>query len=174
MDYLILEIESALKNNEYFIALFCTLTLPDICAALESEDGETTGQRYRDWYSNNMVDQRSLDDKQCYNFRCKMLHQGRSSYHNTHSKDGKNDKDQRVIFIYPNDRIYMDNNRLFIGTKEAITVDLRKFCKNMIQSVRIWESKMKKNPIYIKNCENLITIRPDGIAPFVVGMPFIG
>ena len=68
----------------------------------------------------------------------------------------------------------MDNNRLFIGTKEAITVDLRKFCKNMIQSVRIWESKMKKNPIYIKNCENLITIRPDGIAPFVVGIPFIG
>ena len=175
MDYLLLEIENALKNREYFIALFCTLTLPDICAALESKDGKTTGELYRAWYKKNMVGQKALNAEQCYNFRCKMLHQGLSSYKSDRGKNhGPEPLEQRVLFVYPNNQLFMDNNKFMIGNKEAITVDLIKFCSNMIKSVRIWEACMHDNPIFIKNYENLITIHPEGISPYIGGFPVIG
>src|ERR1017187_5571386 len=34
----------------YYVALFSAFALPDICAALESRDGETNGSLYRAWF----------------------------------------------------------------------------------------------------------------------------
>lgn len=177
MDNLLLEIEKALQNQEYFIALFCTLTLPDICAALESEKGETSGDLYRAWYKNNMIDKKTLNAEQCYNFRCKLLHQGVSSYQSSrkqkHSSDPK-PLEQRIIFVYPNNQLTVDNCRFMLGGKEAISVDLINFCNNMIKSVRVWKARMKNDPIFIKNSENLITIHPEGLFPYIGGVPIIG
>ena len=175
MEHLLLEIEKALQNEEYFIALFCTLTLPDICAALENKDGKTTKTLYKAWYEKNMIDPKSLNAEQCYSFRCKMLHQGLSSYKSDRGKKRSSEPlEERVIFVYPNDRLTVDNCRFMMGDKEAIAVDLKKFCNNMISSVRIWEKSMHNNLIFIKNYKNLITIHPEGISPYIVGFPIIG
>lgn len=34
----------------YYVALFSALAIPDICGALESQDGTANGQRYRAWF----------------------------------------------------------------------------------------------------------------------------
>ncbi len=167
MEQILLQIESALQNKEYLIALFCTLALPDICGALEKSNGKATKSRYVSWYDNNMIDQRCLTANQCYNFRCRMLHQGISGYN-------QNSLNQKIVFIYPNSQITMDNNRFTNGEKEIINIDLKIFCEAMIASVRKWEIKMQSNPIFIKNKANLITIHPNGIPPFATGFPFIG
>jgi hypothetical protein len=46
MDRLFQEIDIAVNNGLYFLALIATLALPDMCAGLGSPDGLTNGQRY--------------------------------------------------------------------------------------------------------------------------------
>ena len=167
MEELLLEIESALKNREYLPALFCTLALPDICGALEKSNGKAKKTRYLSWYKSNMLDQRNLTAEQCYEFRCRMLHQGISGYN-------QNSLNQKVVFIYPNNQLKFDNVKFQSSTKVAIAVDLIDFCTAMIASVRKWEIEMHSDPNYIKNRNNIITIHPNGISPFIVGFPCIG
>jgi hypothetical protein len=50
MEDILRQIEATNEAGYYYVALFSVLTLPDICAALESINGETTGDRYADWY----------------------------------------------------------------------------------------------------------------------------
>ena len=52
MEVITQEIERALDAGLYYLALVCTLTLPDICAALESPTGDTSGksgEKYKKW-----------------------------------------------------------------------------------------------------------------------------
>ena len=47
MDILLDEIEKALNEEMYLVALQATLALPDICGALEAEDGKATMKMQR-------------------------------------------------------------------------------------------------------------------------------
>ena len=50
MDVILAEVDRALNAGFYYLAVDNCLALPDICAAMESADGETTGNRYKAWY----------------------------------------------------------------------------------------------------------------------------
>ena len=50
MEDFLCQIEAALKNNLYYLALRCTLTLPDICGSLIAIDGEAKRYRYISWH----------------------------------------------------------------------------------------------------------------------------
>ena len=43
------EIKRAADAGFCYLAVAVTLTLPDICGALESGDGRATSKKYRDW-----------------------------------------------------------------------------------------------------------------------------
>lgn len=62
----------------YWALLHVTVCLPDICAALESADGETTGSRYVAWCERYLPDP-LLSGAERYRMRCKVLHQGRAT-----------------------------------------------------------------------------------------------
>lgn len=47
---LLQQIESGLQNNLYYLSLFATLSVPDMCAALSSPDGRTDGTKYAAWF----------------------------------------------------------------------------------------------------------------------------
>jgi hypothetical protein len=49
-----LEIEKALEARLFYLALLLTLTLPDICAALEQPDGRSGKKSYEEWYNRNI------------------------------------------------------------------------------------------------------------------------
>jgi hypothetical protein len=55
MEVILREIERALVLQLYYLAVAMCLTLPDICAALEADDGETSGARYKAWYNTNLA-----------------------------------------------------------------------------------------------------------------------
>ncbi len=57
--------------------LHLVVVLPDVCAALESSDGETTSHRYRDWCV-RYLPQTVLLPEDRYEMRCVLLHQGRT------------------------------------------------------------------------------------------------
>jgi hypothetical protein len=78
METILLEIEKALKAGLYYIAVMMALALPDICAALESANGETSGPKYKSWYVTNFgVRYPKLSANDCYKLRCGIVHQGR-------------------------------------------------------------------------------------------------
>lgn len=51
MHDLLEQIEKALECNLYYLALQSTLALPDICGALESENGQANRTKYINWYN---------------------------------------------------------------------------------------------------------------------------
>lgn len=66
MEHILNEIERALDAGLYIVALQSTLTLPGICAALESDNGFNDNNdkaTYIEWYDKNVkpyVDYRNL------------------------------------------------------------------------------------------------------------------
>lgn len=166
MEFILQNIEKCLYNKLYFVALQSTLTLPDICGALESETGSTNGKSYKKWYDENMQGKSILSAEDCYAFRNGMVHQAYPKH--------KNMRYERVIFIHPDftNIIGGDNNII----NNAVWIDFIKFCENMIESVRQWEKRMKdsNNVNFEKNYSNLIQVHPKGISPYIVGIPVIG
>jgi hypothetical protein len=68
------EIECALDAELYYLAIIICLTLPDVCAALESADGRTNETRYKAWYGKNAKLQAGgADPDECYSLRCGMI-----------------------------------------------------------------------------------------------------
>ncbi len=72
------EMERCRQAKAYWALLHVTVCLPDICAALESDDGEATGSRYISWSDIYLPDSLLLGAER-YRMRCKVLHQGRAA-----------------------------------------------------------------------------------------------
>lgn len=78
------EINKALDNECFVIALMSALTLPDICGAIEYP-GESEGSRYKKWYAKyiGQYEKDGEDDNMpyptantIYDLRCSMVHNG--------------------------------------------------------------------------------------------------
>lgn len=163
MEFLLKEIEQALNSGLYFIALQSTLTLPDICGALQSVDGIATRDDYITWYDTYAKEssRNAISGQDCYYFRCSCIHQGtsqnpRSSY-------------KRILFLVPNDQLFLHNNII----EDALNIDINIFCSNIIAAVRKWEQRIKNDANFVRNYDNLIKVYPTGIPPYINGIPVI-
>ena len=164
MEFFLREIEKALECKLYYLALTSVLTLPDICGALQSDNGQATGARYKEWYKNYVQEPEdcALSAEECYRFRCALVHQGK-----THHDKSRFDK---IMFLDPDIGLVM-HNCIIDG---VLDLDIVIFCNLMIAAVRKWETEMKDNLNFAKNYEKLIRVHPDGIPPYIVGAPVIG
>lgn len=145
----------------YYLALMMTLALPDICAALESPDGESSGKQYKNWYNANLQRKfQPLTAVDVWKLRCGVLHQGRVSHPDMQF--------ERVIFTLPG-RGFIHGN-IF---DRVLNLDLTRFCNDVMQSVRDWLGANQTNPNVIKNLPNLVQFRPHGLPPSMIGMPVI-
>lgn len=167
MRELLKQIEAALDANLYYLALFASLALPDICGAIDSpSDG--VGVRYRTWFDKYVAPKYLWNGRQfltgadCYYFRCSLLHQGsaqipRSNY-------------SRVIFVEPRkDELTLHLN--FIG--EALNVDLHIFCNDIVRSVREWLDKVETTEQYKTNYDNFMHWHPEGLPEHGINNPVI-
>lgn len=161
MEDFLSQIENALDYNLYYLALQSTLTLPDICGALESSDGEASKKNYIDWYNNNFLDKASLSAEDCYYFRCSNVHQGKSMQKNSNYK--------RIMFIEPPTPNKIHNCIL----NDAFCIDLNTFCKDMINSVRTWLKNMQNDTSFKNNYNNFIRRYPNGLPPYFFGLSVI-
>lgn len=98
---LLAQIKIGLDQNLYFLSLFSSLTIPDMCSAMGSKDGLANRDKYKKWFDDYMVkrspgkygDGKNFTADDCYYFRCAILHQGRSCHEKISYK--------RVLFIEP-------------------------------------------------------------------------
>ena len=175
MNELLRQITAALDNRLYFIALQSTLTLPAICAKLESDTGAKSkrgldGIKYRKWYNEN-VSPKHLTAEECYDFRCSLIHDG-SAHRDKHKRGSM----RRVLFVYPNPMIKIDNTK-FYGMNpadNAVCIDVLDFCHDMMNSVKIWNDKIKDSPNYQKNYDKFFKLHMNGIPTYIDGISVIG
>lgn len=161
MDRLIEEIRAALRANMFTLALQGTLALVDICAALGSDDGRTRGSRFKAWFEENLGGKYQwLSPDDVYQLRCGMLHQGRMA----------SDQYEAIIFTLPDaSGNLFHNNRI----NDALNLDLVTFCDDIISAAEAWwEANRTSDPVR-SNSADLAQIRPNGLAPYMVGMPIL-
>ena len=166
-------IDKASEAGLYYVSLFSVLAVPDICGALEVTDGCATKTLYEGWFdkwvapgyrSGPVGQQQSLSGADCYHFRCRLLHQGSAL-------TPKAPMANRFFFIEPgNSRIRMHNNRM----NGAFNIDVGIFCKDMTNAARRWLIAVAGDATYQENAANSIRRHPNGLSPFVQGVPVIG
>jgi hypothetical protein len=44
------QIQASIDANLYYMALFASLALPDICGAIDSKNGQATASKYMAWF----------------------------------------------------------------------------------------------------------------------------
>jgi hypothetical protein len=164
IDVVLNEIEQALHAQLFYLAIVMALTVPDICAALEDRNGRTKSDRYKTWYRANLGDKypfMTADD--CYSLRCGVIHQGRMG-------SGENSQYGRVIFTIPDGRGNVFHRNII---NDALNLDTVRFCRDVIGAARSWYKENQNNPHVVSNLPNLVQFRPNGIAPYIVGVPLI-
>jgi hypothetical protein len=164
---LIEQLDRSLGSGLYYLTLFGTLAIPDIGGALDSDNGEASGAKYVQWYETwvrprfmetvlasvpesarphirNIANPLSGDA--CYRFRCSMLHQGTGATTNVVHYGRMND---------------------------ALCIDLNLFCREMISGTVLWLKQVETTPRFIGNYERFVRRYPNGLAPYIVGVPVV-
>jgi hypothetical protein len=162
MEMILQEIELALHARLYYLALVVALTIPDVCAALESVDGQTNRDRYKAWYNAHLGGRYgAVTDADCYSLRCGVAHQGRFGH--PRMEYG------RVIFAIPGRGIFLHNSI----ANDALHLDADRFCREMIAAARQWFAGKQNDPAVQANLPNVVQLRPNGFSPYVAGTPVI-
>ncbi len=165
METILHELSRALQARAYYLAIMLALAIPDICSALESEDGRTHPDKYKAWYGKYLADKFSpLTADDCYSLRCGVLHQGRSEM----ARKGK--AYSRVLFTLPNPQMTFVHRNSFQG---AFNLDAFKFCMDVALAAQDWFKEASKTENVKKNLPNLLQYRERGLAPYIVGIPLI-
>lgn len=160
MDDMFNEIMRGLDAGVYQLALNMTLCIPDICAALESENGEASRSKYTAWFDKHMVDTTMMSSADCYYFRCAFLHQGTTEHEKSRFK--------KILFIEPTASPGILHNNIF---NDVLNIDVRLFCVQMIASASKWYSNIKDDPIFKANYERSFRRYPNGLQPYIGGIP---
>lgn len=157
------QIRKALCVDLHVVALSTSLIIPDIAGAMDSDDGIASGERYRAWYDKWMGSScHFIDGETCYQMRCSFLHQGSVNLKNTTYK--------RVIFIHPAVKnLYMHCNVF----NDALNLDIGQFCLDMIGRANEWLKTVEKSDKFKKNYDKFMRTYPNGLPPYVVGIPVI-
>lgn len=165
MEDLVAQVRAASAANLYYVALLTALTLPDMCGALESEDGIASGARSADWFDRNVAPAYGgvLDGESAYKFRCSLLHQGTTQH--------ASNKYARLLFVEPGASTNIFHNN---ALNDALNVDVRVFCEDMCRAVDGWLPAARALPQFERNFERFVRRHPDGLAPYIVGVPVVG
>ncbi len=158
------QVRAANGAGFYYVAVFSALALPDICAALESVNGEASKDKYIVWFNTHVAPQYRgfLDGETCYYFRCSMLHQG-----STRHPRGRY---SRIIFVEPGSGFVLHNNIM----NDALNIDVRIFCEDLCEAAERWWHAASAQPNVQANLPRFVARHPRGLAPYIVGLPVIG
>ena len=142
--------------------------------ALDSKDGRANGERFATWFDTHVspsypkrmdTGDPFLTSADCYLFRCSFLHQGRQQQ----TKGGYD----RIIFFEPGPGGTMHMNIMQTGGHAVLNIDVRLFCREVVESARTWLAGVAGTEPYQTNLTAFVTRYPNGLAPYIVGLPLI-
>jgi hypothetical protein len=152
LDEFIRQMGVLLDYKCYYACLSSCMILIDTCAGLESDRGGTTEEQFKKWFELNLSSylkpensETSISSDDCYNFRCKLLHQSRS-------KKSKSGKSGSVAFSLGPGIMHKCQ---FEG---PYLLDIATFMNDLIVSVREWRRNVEGTSAFKKNYEYMIRI----------------
>lgn len=133
----IMNIRDALRNKCYFPALALTLTLPDVCGAVEYPKETSVAKRYIEWYDKCLGEAVAQIEKQpylsgevVYNLRNTFLHTGSPNIDSNKVKEEDNRLDRFILIL--GDATVILESTFFIDTPSVkyrlIAVDITHLC----------------------------------------------
>jgi hypothetical protein len=160
---LVNEMIGASNAGFYFPALITALTLPDVVAALGSEDGRTSRSKYTAWVMNYLEghkQQQEADD--LYGFRCSMLHQASPWPHGG---------GQRVAFTPPNvAQAHNFSVRSEVDDSYRVTMfSVPLFVNELVVGIDRWLGEYAATARVVRNLQRVVVFRPDGLPPHLLG-----
>jgi len=159
----------AVGSQAYYLALYSSLTIPDICGAMESADGQATKHKYIDWFDRYVAAKyftfgsATLTGEVCYFYRCAVLHQGRAQ----HPKLGFS----RILFVEPSTTTNVFHNNVL---NNALNIDVSIFCSDILAGAEAWLQITEGSQNYQRNFSLFMQRYPTGLPPYIVGVPVIG
>lgn len=170
MELLLQEITVASANGLCVLAVHASLSLPDICSALEVVDPtKKIGKRYIAWFDKWMTAYKGLGGEAAWNLRNAMIHEGKVK-HDSHVK--------RVVFSAPNGpRIHnIEFQTTPLGgppSQPVLSFDAQAFVGDMVAAVRQWE-RATAGSGYIQARKNaLMAFYPNGMGA-LLQVPVLG
>jgi len=151
-------IEKSVSSQNWYAALFMSLTMPDICSRLEAENDKTNGKKYACWFEKYLGGKYSsvhpitkeklifMSGDACYALRCAMLHQGEADL-----------TGQRVKSVLSSIHFTTTAghcNRI----NDVLQLDVSHFCKDICEAVNYWFLEFKKRDGAAEKIESLLRI----------------
>lgn len=161
MQHLIAAVEKSLEDQNWYAALALALTLPDICAKLESPQGGSA-KRYSAWankyfapkYTSEIGAAREehvfLSGNDLYALRCAVLHEGSDS---TIEQRARESLEKFFLVEPPQDGLLHCNQ---LGVMLQLQVDI--LCRDICLSVREWIDELGHDDKIHARIASLMTI----------------
>lgn len=167
LEMILRDVSRAIDAQLYYPALCVALTLPDICVGLTFDKERFIKEKdyvaFVDTYTT--PPELGLEGQSCYRLRGGVIHRGNAAGHpffgSTH-----------VIFTVPGGPS-IHALTLQVDDKAAACFDVVMFCRAMDHAARRWYADHKDNLNVVKNIPNLLSWRPNGVSPFVGGLPVV-
>ena len=158
------QIKNGLDANLYLLSLFSALAIPDLCGAMSSENGEAGKKKYKALFDKYVAPKYNsfLSGEDCYSFRCSLLHQGSSQHPRSNYK--------RVLFVEPSATTNVFHNNIM---NDALNIDVKIFCNDIISGAEAWLGENEETELYKKNYDKFMRRYPNGLSPYIVGVPVI-
>ena len=141
------EMDRCRSARAYWALLHITVCMPDICGALESLNGEASGQKYIEWFNRYWSDP-VLNGDECYRMRCKVLHQARSLTDRPGRYDG-------IAFGQPSNDGQIYHKQV---SNRILHLDVGEFEKELRAGIKKWirDTESQNDTIKSGNVENNI------------------
>jgi len=163
----------SLESKNWYAALFMTLTIPDICGALEHPD-ISSSVRYVSWYDKYMLPKYSslmgplrelhvfLSGDDCYALRCSLLHEGMGDI----GKQKISKTLESIHFNEPSDKGGMLHCNQY---KNVLQLQVDVFCNDFITAAHQWLSDVQSDGGIQARMQSLSKIHPAFYFPHFIG-----
>jgi hypothetical protein len=158
VEELIRQIRAASAGELYYLALFGTLAVPDICGALASANGQASGSKYKAWLRENVPAQASQAEG-IYGLRCSLLHQGRAHPHGNSFP---------IAFTYPTGA-QLHNLSTVVNGDQVGWLSIPLFVDEVCTGAETWLAKFGNSNTVATNYQKFARLRPEGLPPHVAG-----
>jgi hypothetical protein len=138
-------LEHAVNSENWYAAMTLSLTLPDICGAIDKPGKYNSRERYSEWFDRFLGGEYSMTKPDgsrnyfmtggdCYALRCAFLHEG--------SADVSKKRAENIVkdtFILHHSKV-VALHKIRQGGK--LLIDMKVFCFDIISGVTKWEQEV--------------------------------
>lgn len=137
---------------------------------MSSPDGRAESKRYIAWFDKYVAPRYTVGPERkpafsgadCYYYRCALLHQGSSQ----HPKSSYS----RVLFVEPGTTSNVFHCNVL---NDALNIDVRLFCHDVLNGAEQWLREAEHTAEYKQNYSRFMQRYPNGLPPYIVGVPVI-